>query len=201
MDPITVNVRHNANQVVIDLLAAAADMRNLATVRALNKTVDSVVVAAARAVRDAGYNLKIAAIKKTIKKRYANQGNLRASVVASGRPIPLLQYGARQTGKGVTVNVLKGRRLIAGAFIATMPSGHQGVYVRDPGGKHVKVNRSGKVSWHQLPIRELFGPSIPDGMANKAVQDSLQQLIADRFPKLLERESNYLRTRLNTGRR
>ena len=201
MDPITVNVRHNANQVVIDLLAAAEDMRNLATVRALNKTVDSVVVAAARAVRDAGYNLKIAAIKKTIKKRYANQGNLRASVVASGRPIPLLQYGARQTGKGVTVNVLKGRRLIAGAFIATMPSGHQGVYVRDPGGRHVKVNRTGKASWHQLPIRELFGPSVPDGLANKAVQDSLQQLIADRFPKLLERESNYLRTRLNTGRR
>ena len=176
----------------MEFTAAAQDMRDKALASALNKVADQVKTAASREVRAAGYNLKAATIKAAIKVRRASPGNLKSVVVANGKPVPLLQYAARQTGKGVTVNVLKGRKLIAGAFIATMPSGHKGVYVRENGGKHVKVVRAGKPSWHQLPIRELFGPSIPDGLANAAVQAALQQLITDKFPAILARESAWL---------
>lgn len=191
MNPITVNVRHNASAVAAEFMSAAREMRDTALVRALNKTADQVKVQAAREVQAAGYTLKIGTIKAAIKVRRASQGSLNARVVASGRPIPLIQYKARQTAKGVTVDVQKGRKLIAGAFIATMRGGHRGVFVREAGGKHRKVNKT-RGGWHQLPIRELFGPSVPDGLANKAVQDALQQLIADKFPTILTQEHTWL---------
>lgn len=196
MEPITVTVKHNMSNLLMELELSATEMRDTAAVRALNKMADQVKVQASRAVREAGYGLKAADIKKGLRVRRASQGSKRASVVANGRPIALINYSARQTSKGVTVAVQKGRKLIPGAFIATMPSGHQGVFVRQPGGKHRKVSTKGKASWHQLPIRELFGPSVPDGLANKAVQDALLQLITERFPKLLEHEHTWLRRRL-----
>ena len=196
MDPITVVVKHNMAACLVDLDLAISEMRDVAPVRALNKMADQLKVQASRAMRDAGYGLKAADVKKGLRVQRATQGSKRASVIASGRPIPLIKYTARQTSKGVTVNVQKGRKLIAGAFIATMPSGHQGVYVREAGGKHRKVNARGKASWHQLPIRELFGPSVPDGLANKAVQQTLVQLVVERFPKLLAHEQAWVRRRL-----
>jgi len=176
-------------------LGAEQDMGERGQVRALNKMIDEVKVQAARAVRDAGYNVKIAEIKRGIRVRYAAPGRLRAEAVASGRPIPLINYGARETSKGVSVNVKSGRKLIPGAFIATMPSGHKGVFVREADAKHRKMVNARKPGWHALPIRELFGPSVPDGLANDAVERTLRQLIVDRYPVLLEREVRWLQRR------
>lgn len=198
MQGLSVNVRTNTNSIVLDLMDAANDMRNTALVRALNKMAEQVLVAGSREVRKAGYNLKAADIKRAMRVKRASQGNLTATVIASGRPLPIIQYGARQTAKGVTVNVLSGRKLIPGAFIATMPTGHTGVFVRKPGGKHVKVKRAGKASWHQLPIRELFGPAIPDALANAGVRDAVQELIRVKFPSILEHEHAWLAKRVRT---
>ncbi len=65
-------------------------------------------------------------------------------------PIPLGDYPRTQTKKGVTVAVNKGekRALIKSAFLATMKSGHTGVFVRE--GKK------------RLPIRELFSSTVLD---------------------------------------
>jgi hypothetical protein len=191
MSGFTVNVNTNAGNVVMELLSAAQSMPE-ATVRALNKMADQTKVASAREVRAVGYNMKIGEIKKGIKVRKATKSELRASVIASGKPIPLIQYSARETAKGVSVSVLKGRKVIAGAFIATMPSGHKGVFVREPGAKHKKVGQGKSASWHALPIKELYGPSIPSGMANDAVQSALQRFISERFPALLEHEHEWL---------
>ena len=199
MTPITVKVTSNIQQLVYELMAASDEMRNKTVASALNKTAAQVKVQAARAVRDAGYNLKVSTIKKAIRLRNANAGNLRAVVYAQGRPIPMIEYGARKTSKGVTVNVLNGRKIIAGAFIATMPSGHKGVFVRELGGKHRKVTSGHKASWHQLPIRELYGPGVPDGMANKAVQEAIQLFIAERFPRILQQENKWLSRRLGSA--
>ena len=176
-------------------MGAAREMKGTALVRALNKTADRVKVAGSREVRKAGYNLKASDIKRALKISRATQSSLKATVTAGGRPIPLIQYGARQTSKGVTVNVLSGRKLIPGAFIATMQSGHTGVYVREPGSKHKKVLKAGRASWHGLPIRELFGPAIPDALANPAVRDALQALITEQFPIILEHEHSWLARR------
>lgn len=183
----SINVKSNADRVVLDLLAAAKDMPE-ATARALNRTVDQGKVAASREVKAAGYSMKIGEIKKAMRLKRATKSELRASIIASGRPIPLIQFSARQTSKGVSVNVLKGRKLIEGAFIATMPSGHRGVFVREPGAKHRKVAKGKTAGWHALPIRELWGPSIPAAVANEKVQQALLSFMQDRFPKLLDHE-------------
>jgi hypothetical protein len=191
MAGFSINVKSNAQSVVLELLGAAREMPD-AVVRALNKTVDQVKVAAAREVRKAGYGLKVGDVKKALRVIRATRGNLRASVVASGRPVPLMQYGARATSKGVSVNVLNGRKLIAGAYIARMPSGHVGVFVREQTTRHKKVRKDGRSSWHALPIRELFGPSVPDGMANKVVEQALLRLIEEKYPRILEHEHAWL---------
>lgn len=54
----------------------------------------------------------------------------------SGTPVPLGRYPARQTRKGVRVEVNRGKRvLLKGAFLATMKSGHRGVWMREGSGR------------------------------------------------------------------
>jgi hypothetical protein len=74
---------------------------------------------------------------------------------------PLINYGAKQTKKGVTVRVKNGRTTLRHAFIATMPNGHKGVFER-VGSGHKRVTKKGRSYMSGLPIKELYGPSIPD---------------------------------------
>jgi hypothetical protein len=73
-----------------------------------------------------------------------------------------------------------------------MPNGNVGVFVRKPDARHKKVTRAGKASWHALPIRQLFGPAIPDALANSAVQSALQLLVEQKFPAIFEHECKWL---------
>jgi hypothetical protein len=144
-------------------------------------------------VRAAGYNLRASDVKAAIVVKRASAGSLTATVVAKGRPIPLIKYDARQTGQGVSVRVQKGRKLIAHAFIAVMPNGHKGVFVR-VNARHLKY----KGQWKKdLPIKQLFGPGIPDALANEIVQDTLQSFIVERFPVILEHEYEWLQRKLS----
>jgi hypothetical protein len=131
-------------------------------------------------MRDAGYNLKVSDIKRSLTINRASSGNLNAKVIESGRPIPLIKYDARQVSSGVSIDVLNGRKDIANAFIATMPSGHKGVFIR-VGKTHEKVTKRARVTWNGLSIKELFGPSVPNGLANEAVQGALQELLEQKF--------------------
>ena len=186
-----IDVRGDMNAIIADMSRMKADVADKATVRALNKTAAQVKTNAARQIRDVGYQLKVGTIKRALKINKANAGKLTATVVASGRPIPLMQYGARQTAKGVSVSVLNGRKVIQQAFIATMPSGHTGVFIRT-GKTHKKVVKNGRVQWSGLPIKELFGPSVPNGLANESVQQALQQLVEEKFPQILRQQIDYL---------
>lgn len=69
----------------------------------------------------------------------------------SGKAFPLAAYPHRQTKKGVSVKVNRSagsRTLILGAFVATMRSGHAGIFMR-------KGNK-------RLPIEELFSTRLVD---------------------------------------
>lgn len=149
--------------------------------RALNKTATTARAEAAREIKAAGYKLKIGDLKKSITIKRASRAVLTAQVTASGKPIPLSRYGARQNRKGVSVAVLKGRKTITGAFLATMPSGHRGVFVRQGKGR--------------LPIDQKFGPSVPDAFSNKVVQGALRRVIRERFNVVLAQELRFARLR------
>lgn len=74
-------------------------------------------------------------------------------IIARGARIPLIAFSAKGPepsfgrGRGVTAKLGGARKQYARAFIATMPTGHRGVFMR------AKPPL-------RLPIRELFGPSI-----------------------------------------
>lgn len=72
----------------------------------------------------------------------------------SGEPVPLVAYPHRQTAKGVSVEVNRGKRtLVKGSFVATMRSGHKGVFRRRGAAR--------------LPIKELLGSRPVDALLHE----------------------------------
>jgi hypothetical protein len=142
----------------------------------LNDTATHVRAESVRRIR-ADWNVKADTVRRAMVVRRATQGKLEAEVRTSGAPLPLIAFGARQTKRGVTTQVKKGgaRVLVAGAFIATMASGHRGVFRR--------------VGKPRLPIGERKVISIPSMW-----QQSIDQVQRD-ATAYLER-----RTRVNLER-
>lgn len=184
---MSVKVTSNIRDVLSDLDALRKDAKP-AVISALNKMADQVKTQAARSVRDAGYQLKIGTIKESIRIKRASGSNLTAAAIASGRPISLINYGAKQAATGVQVNVLKGRKVVSHAFIATAPNGQRQVFARVAGSKHKK---NAKGVWTQLPIKKLYGPSIPAALVNVSVKDAIIAFIEDKFPKILQAQLNF----------
>ena len=134
----------------------------LAQVRALNRAIASANTAMLRVI-SADMGVKIGDLRDKIRVEQATPARLRARLYASAKRIPLIDFGAkgpepsRGRGTGVTVKLGRARTRIPNAFIARMKSGHRGVYRRVDNG----VGRRGPLPHRsQLPIRELFGPSI-----------------------------------------
>jgi hypothetical protein len=180
------NFKADTKGIAASIASHVADQQK-AIVRALNKTANQARTAASVEVRAAGYNIKSSAIKKSFVISRASAGRLVVVLKATGRPIGLVNYGARQTKAGVSVQVKTGRLLLRHAFIATMPNGHRGVYQR-MGSDHKKVVRNGVKRRTGLPIKELYGPSIPQSLANAAVEAALMAKIRQRFPAVLKQE-------------
>lgn len=80
-----------------------------------------------------------------------NAGANSIDVVTRSGWIPLYKLGARQTRKGVSVKL---RGSYRHAFIATMASGHTGVFRRDGSAR--------------IPISELFGPNPANDMVRNS---------------------------------
>jgi hypothetical protein len=161
-----------------------------ATVRALNKTGTPVQKEALRILsKDIGIAQKD--VRKNLKMMRARRNNLNVLIEASGRRIPLIAFDARQIGArrkgqrrrsrgrgGVTYKKQGGARgFIPGAFIATMRSGHVGVF-----------KRTGKA---RLPIKEKFGPSIPHVFVKQGVNEAMLRVAKDRWPKNFEHEIQF----------
>lgn len=186
-----INVKADISAALAKLDRVGKEVRDKAVVRALNRVAEQARTQASREIRDAGYNVKSAALKKSIDLWKAGQGRLVARLRASGRPIPLIAYDARAVKAGVSVKVKGGRKALAHAFIATMPSGHKGVFER-VGSSHKKVVFNGVAQWRGLPIKELFGPGVPSMFANKVVMDALERGIRERFPERFKYELSRL---------
>ena len=122
-----------------------------AIARAINRSADSAVTAMARVIgQDTG--LKVGVVKERIGVEKATLNRQVATVHASAKRIPIYDYGARGPvpsrgkGRGVSARLKGGRQRYPHAFIATMDSGHTGVFER--------------TATRRLPIKELFGPSV-----------------------------------------
>lgn len=171
-----------------DLDRFTRDLQGKAIVRALNTTANSAKIEASRDIRNAGYQLKATAIKKSITVYRATISNLKAEVVATGKGIPRIAFNAKQTAKGVTYAIKGPRVLIPSAFVQTMKSGHRGVFKRKPG---TQMGKRGQPIQNRK-IVELWGPSIPTALMNSTVKLQLEQALRTRFPRELAREIRFI---------
>lgn len=165
------------------------DKRNLAIARAINHTIgksQTLIINRIKAI----YDIPNKYIKQDLSIVKADRLTLRGLVKAKGRPLPLISFRARQVGRGVSVITPTGRKIIPGVFIASMPNGHTGVYVRGKYASGQIARRRARIrkSGPDLPITELKGISIPKAMANKIIIQNLSKSIADMFPPRLEHE-------------
>ncbi len=127
------------------------DLRR-AGVRAVNRSMQTVRTATLRGLaEDTG--LAQRDIRPSLGLTRATFGQPQARLVVTGRRIPLIAFRARQTLTGVSYRLPGGRGTIAHAFLATMRSGHRGVF-----------RRRGRA---RLPIVELRGPSLPQIVRNR----------------------------------
>lgn len=124
-------------------------------VRAVNRGIDAGNTLMARAIaKDTA--IKVGDVKKSLRMSRATLANPSARLAASLNRIPLIRFNARGTepsrgrGRGVSYKLQGSRGRVAAAFVATMKSGHRGVFVRKTHGQGSK----------RLPIQELAGPSI-----------------------------------------
>jgi len=154
--------------------------------RGLNRTATEARTKTGRFLA-AESGLKIKVIRKSITLRRATYRNWRSSIKISCRRIPLYNFSARQTKKGVTYKKggEKKRILIRSAFVATMASGHTGVFKRKAAAR--------------LPISELRGPSMGQvfvgaqdkaaaicresmGRLERNIHDQVRMILARRLP-------------------
>jgi hypothetical protein len=128
---ITAAVDAGQRAEVEELLAGVADGAERVLTRAVNKVGTAARTRIARQVAQQ-VNVKISELReRNITLQKANYRLLEARIHISGRRIPLMKFAARQTRKGVSYAIRRGGRLMMlGAFLATMTSGHRGVFAR-----------------------------------------------------------------------
>jgi hypothetical protein len=137
-----------------------------AVARAINKSAVSVRAVGARAIsKDMG--LRVGDVREQIVLRRAHPTEPTATLTVRGRGIPLIKLGARGREPsrgipgGVTYRLFGGQRRIARAFIATMESGHRGVFRRRGKPRLMKKGRWAATKRLRQRIVEIVGPSLP----------------------------------------
>jgi hypothetical protein len=166
------------------------------TVRALNKTLAGVKTDASSAIR-AEITASKSAVDGTFKTEKATTTRVRAAIASTGKPLPLIEYSAKQTKKGVSVQVKRARprKVIAGAFIADLKSGHKGAFWREWHGQKKQAKQNlpyGKLPRkYRLPIKQLYGPRVPDIMSNDPVMKIILAQADERLHKNLMHELEY----------
>lgn len=146
-----ISVQLNTKDLV-GRLDRLVDRAPQAIARALNRSIASAKTAMVREIA-ADMDLAAGVVRDTIGVVEASAPDrMKATLTAIPTRIPLLAFHARGPepsrgrGNGVTARLPGGAGQYPHAFIATMGSGHRGVFQR--------------VGTQRLPIRELHGPSV-----------------------------------------
>ena len=122
-----------------------------ATRRAGSSALRKMNTAARRRVRERK-RIRLADIKRVIKVVRPSGLRMEWAIEVHEKPLPLTAYGPRQVRRGVSVGINRGKRsIVRGGFIARMPSGHRGVFVRRGSDR--------------LPIDEQFGSRVVDAVS------------------------------------
>lgn len=157
--------------------------------RAINHTAAKARTQASKEIRSE-YRIRAKDLRPALTTTKASAQNIEGRLVAKGKNLPLLAFGAKQNKRGVSVNVTGQRKQIRSAFIATMRSGHKGVFARGhyKGGSFRFRDKRIKTSGPDLPITELTTVAVPIAMQNRKVLEATERLIVSNFPQRLRHE-------------
>jgi hypothetical protein len=158
-----------------------------AHIAALNKSAVSVRAEAVRIIRRSYPGFKAGEIRRTMRIVRAHKANPTAVIRVSGRRTPLIAFSARQGARGTSVRITT-RKLIRGAFIATMKSGHRGVFWR--------TKERGRRGNQRLErIEQLHSLSVPQTIETEVVLDGLRKYGRERYRIELAREIKFRTSR------
>lgn len=182
----TINLRQQVAQLKREFRDVEEKIVLQATAAAINKVAMQARTQASRSIARR-YSLPTGAIRKSLTiSRRANRLQLVAYLKAEGVNLPLIVFKARQTRAGVTVKVGSQRTLVKSAFIATMKSGHRGVFGRGRYGTGgFRPDRK------RLPITELVGVGVPTAFKHVEIQTALRDLIESKFPDIMRHEMRF----------
>jgi hypothetical protein len=106
----------------------------------------------------------------------ASAGHLEADLIAQGKAIKMIVFQPRASKQeGVVLHIAGKDEQYRHAFIATVRHDHVGVFERKKGAR-------------RLPIRELYGPSVPGMLARSDVLPAVLQRAQEQLGKNLVRE-------------
>ncbi|MEX3625838.1 phage tail protein [Viridibacillus arvi] len=126
--------------------------------RAINRAILSARTHTARKVREV-YKVKHGDIISTIRIKKAYGGDLHADMRSKDSPMPLMKFKPSQNRRGLRVSVKKGNsKQVRGGFIISPAQGGANAFIR----------KTGK----RLPVKGLYGPSIPQMIGNENIVDS-----------------------------
>jgi len=173
-----------------------------ATFRALNKTGAKANTLLKRDISKS-YNLAQKEFAANLKQIKSGPGRLEYQIRGTGKQIPIIKVKGvkKQTALGVRINTGKGSAVLRGHFIATMPSGHTGVFRRKDNAKHeTGVNLStGARQSRALGITERKFPSIAHMVSNDERGERVFAFVRKEYPIQLQRQLNAEADRLGAS--
>jgi len=172
-----VKVNSNFKKALRDIGNVPRKYVQKAMVTALNKVGAEVVTQAKRELKDAT-GLKAGVVAKKIKKDKARRGDEEYSIFIKSRYLNVIEFGARQTKRGVSAKAWGKRKIYRGAFIG-----------------------SGRNSGKRLVFRQheddpkkavaLHGPSLPREFHRQDMESIFKKKIKTRFPILFKRAVDF----------
>lgn len=159
--------------------------RNRALAKALNRATTTGRAKSAQETRKI-YQIRSGDVKKTIGTAKATASKTESSLISKSRSLPIYGFGARKSKKGIGVTIKGQRKFFPGAFIATMKTGHIGVFARAKYVNNKLVTRRKRINEYpkpDLPIVEVQTLSVPSALGNKVVLPNLTKLMQERMLK------------------
>ena len=171
-----VKVKSNMKQAMRNLRNVLKKYIPRAMVTAINKVGAEVITQAKKELAGAT-GLKQKVVNKKINKDQARKGDETYSIYIKSRYLNAIEFGARQTKKGVSAKIWNNRKIYKGAFIGSgRNSGKQLVF---------------KKSRRKKGIEAVHGASLPREFERQNMAKIFNKTINKRFPILFKRALDF----------
>jgi hypothetical protein len=179
---------------LVETLSGLRDALPLVRTRVLNRSGATTHTFAARTLAGA-MRLSNKVIRGGIKVTQASVERPEWRMEISGKRLPLILFKPKRDPLGIRALLPDGSDFFRRAFLATMPSGHRGVFQRVTFGPGSKPARRGKNrAW--LPIREVKTWSRARAFTEiDGIADSTERVARDALVKNLQADVRFMLTR------